>query len=42
VIAVRAGLDVDAAVSALGLLAASGFVERCTRGWRIRRLGPGG
>ena len=41
VIAVGAGLDVDSVVSALGLLAAGGFVERCTRGWRIRRLPPG-
>jgi DNA processing protein len=40
--AVRAGLDVDTVVSALGLLAAGGFVERCPRGWRIRRLRPGG
>jgi len=37
VIAVGAGLDVDTVVSALGLLAAGGFVERCSRGWRIRR-----
>jgi DNA processing protein len=42
VIAVRAALDVDTVVSALGLLAAGGFVERCPRGWRIRRLGPEG
>jgi hypothetical protein len=41
VIAVGAGLDVDSVVSTLGLLAAGGFVERCTRGWRIRRLPPG-
>jgi hypothetical protein len=39
VIVVGVGLDVDTAVSALDLLAAGGFVERCTRGWRIRRLG---
>jgi DNA processing protein len=37
VIAVGAGLDVNTVVSALGLLAAGGFVERCSRGWRIRR-----
>jgi DNA processing protein len=37
VIAVKAGLEVDTVVSTLGLLAAGGFVERCPRGWRIRR-----
>ncbi len=37
VIAVRAGRSVDAVVSSLGLLAAGGFVERCSRGWRLRR-----
>jgi DNA processing protein len=37
VIAVRAGHGVDAVVSSLGLLAAGGFVERCSRGWRRRR-----
>ena len=37
VIAVGAGLGIDTVVSALGLLAAGGFVERCSRGWRIRR-----
>jgi DNA processing protein len=37
VIAVGAGLGIDAVVSSLGLLAAGGFVERCSRGWRIRR-----
>jgi DNA processing protein len=36
-IAVSAGLSVDAVMRALGLLAAGGFVERCPRGWRIRR-----
>jgi DNA processing protein len=36
-IAVAAGLGVDAVVRSLGLLAAGGFVERCSRGWRIRR-----
>ena len=39
VIAVSARLDVDTVVSALGLLAAGGFVERCSHGWRLR---PGG
>jgi DNA processing protein len=37
VIAVRAGRSVDAVVSCLGLLAAGGFVERCSHGWRLRR-----
>lgn len=36
-IAVAAGLSVDAVMRSLGLLAAGGFVERCPRGWRIRR-----
>jgi DNA processing protein len=33
-IAVRAGVDVDTAVSTLGLLAAAGFVRRHEQGWR--------
>ncbi|HEY2241458.1 MAG TPA: DNA-processing protein DprA [Streptosporangiaceae bacterium] len=37
VIAVRAGRNIDAVVSSLGLLAAGGFVERCSHGWRLRR-----
>jgi DNA processing protein len=37
-IAVRAGVDLDTALRCLGDLAASGFVERCDRGWRARRL----
>jgi DNA processing protein len=37
VIAVRSGRSLDAVVSSLGLLAAGGFVERCTNGWRLRR-----
>jgi DNA processing protein len=36
-IAVRAGRSIDAVVSSLGLLAAGGFVERCSHGWRLRR-----
>ena len=36
-IAVAACLSVDAAVRSLGLLAAGGYVERCSRGWRLRR-----
>jgi DNA processing protein len=39
-IAVTAGLDLDSTLSCLGALAAGGFVERCPRGWRLRR-GPG-
>ena len=35
-IAVAAGLGVDAVVRSLGLLAAGGYVERCSRGWRLR------
>jgi DNA processing protein len=37
-IAVRAGVDLDTALRCLGLLAVGGFVERCERGWRARRL----
>jgi DNA processing protein len=37
-IAVRAGVDLDTALRCLGLLAVGGFVERCERGWRTRRL----
>jgi DNA processing protein len=36
-IAVSAGLGVDAVMRSLGLLAAGGFIERCPRGWRVRR-----
>jgi predicted Rossmann fold nucleotide-binding protein DprA/Smf involved in DNA uptake len=36
-IAVSAGVGVDAVMRSLGLLAAGGFVERCPRGWRVRR-----
>jgi DNA processing protein len=35
-IAVGAGVDFDTAMTCLGALAAAGFVERCTRGWRLR------
>jgi len=35
-IAAAAGLGVDAVVRSLGLLAAGGYVERCSRGWRVR------
>ncbi|WP_181612004.1 DNA-processing protein DprA [Nonomuraea soli] len=36
-IAVSAGVDLSTALSSLGSLAAAGFVERCTKGWRVRR-----
>jgi DNA processing protein len=36
-IAVMAGVDFDTAMRCLGILAAGGFVERCDRGWRLRR-----
>jgi DNA processing protein len=37
VIAVTAGVDLNTAIRCLGALAAAGFVERCVRGWRIRK-----
>jgi len=37
-IATLAGVDLDTAMRCLGLLAASGYVERCEKGWRTRRL----
>jgi DNA processing protein len=40
-IAVAAGVDFDRAMSCLGVLAAAGFVERCERGWRLRRNATG-
>ncbi|WP_240506577.1 DNA-processing protein DprA [Thermoactinospora rubra] len=36
-IAVAAGVDLNTVLSCLGSLAAAGFVERTTAGWRIRR-----
>jgi len=36
-IAVTAGVDLNTAIRCLGALAAAGFVERCVRGWRLRR-----
>ncbi len=36
-IADSAGLSMDAVIRSLGLLAAGGFVERCSNGWRVRR-----
>ena len=35
-IAVSAGVDLDTAIRCLGALAAGGFVDRCSTGWRIR------
>jgi len=40
-IAVAAGVDFDTVMRCLGALAAAGFVERCDRGWRIRRAPAG-
>lgn len=37
-IAVRAGVDLDTALRCLGLLAASGFAERCGAGWRAKEV----
>jgi DNA processing protein len=37
-IATLAGVDLDTAMRCLGLLAASGYVERCDKGWRTRKL----
>jgi DNA processing protein len=36
-IAAAAGVDLNTAIRCLGALAAAGFVERCVRGWRIRK-----
>ena len=36
-IEVAAGVDFDTTMHCLGGLAATGFVERCDRGWRLRR-----
>jgi hypothetical protein len=30
-------VDLDTVLRCLGLLAALGFIERCERGWRLRR-----
>jgi DNA processing protein len=40
-IAIAAGVDFDTVMRCLGGLAAAGFVERCDRGWRLRRPQPG-
>jgi len=39
-IAITAGVDFDTVMRCLGGLAAAGFVERCDRGWRLRRPQP--
>jgi len=36
-IATIAGVDLDTALRCLGLLAATGYVERCDEGWRTRK-----
>jgi DNA processing protein len=36
-IAIAAGVDLDTAIRCIGALAAAGFVERCPRGWRVRK-----
>jgi len=38
-IAITAGVDLNTAIRCLGALAASGFIERCPRGWRVRKNG---
>ena len=37
-IAVEAGVELDTVLRCLGRLAGYGFIERCDRGWRLRRL----
>jgi DNA processing protein len=39
-IAAEAGVDLDTVLGCLGLLAGSGFIERCDRGWRLRKPQP--
>jgi len=39
-IAAEAGMDLYTVLRCLGLLAGCGFIERCDRGWRLRK--PGG
>ncbi|HTQ91049.1 MAG TPA: DNA-processing protein DprA, partial [Streptosporangiaceae bacterium] len=36
-IAVEAGVDLDTALRCLGRLAGCGFIERCDRGWQLRK-----
>jgi hypothetical protein len=30
-------VDLDTVLRCLGMLAGSGFIERCDRGWRLRK-----
>jgi DNA processing protein len=39
-IAAEAGVDLDTVLRCLGLLAGVGYIERCDRGWRLRKLRP--
>jgi DNA processing protein len=39
-IAAEAGVDLDTVLRCLGLLAGTGFIERCDRGWRLRKPRP--
>jgi DNA processing protein len=39
-IAAEAGVDLDTVLRCLGLLAGVGYIERCDRGWRLRKLQP--
>lgn len=36
-VAAEAGVDLDTVLRCLGLLAGSGLIERCDRGWRLRK-----
>jgi DNA processing protein len=36
-IAAEAGVDLDTVLRCLGMLAGAGFIERCDRGWRLRK-----
>jgi DNA processing protein len=40
-IAVEAGVDLDTVLRCLGQLAGLGFIERCDRGWRLRKHSRG-
>ena len=39
-IAAEAGVDLDTVLRCLGVLAGIGYIERCDRGWRLRKLQP--
>jgi DNA processing protein len=41
-IATIAGVDLDTALRCLGMLSATGYVERCDQGWRIRKVRAAG